>query len=93
MVWGVFSLPVKDTVRLVGGVIKAEYGYKRGIYLDEEENSDPPIPQLLLGEFALFCYALAHVVPFQNSYYLFFFFFDGDTFDGCTLCSGTLFSQ
>lgn len=39
MVWGTISLPVKDTVRLVG-LIKAECGYKRGIYLDEEENSN-----------------------------------------------------
>lgn len=49
MVWGVFSLPVKDTVRLAGGVIKAECGYKRGIYLDEEENSDPPHPSAPTG--------------------------------------------
>ena len=30
LVWGVISLPVKDTVRLAGGVIKAERDYKEG---------------------------------------------------------------
>lgn len=66
MVWGMVSLPVKDTAIWVGGVIKAERGYKEGffrLFLMKEKTQISTIPQLLLGEFA-------HVKPLLLSLFL-----------------------